>query len=249
MTSKVRSVSEKSSATIGDAELTTDFGQGSLAQYVYAQLRQEIRDRHLASGDRLRETDIAERLAVSRTPVREALKRLEAEGVVRFASPRGFVVVQLSPKQVMELYAMRKVLVGAAARFAAEQASPIEILSMQQVIGQLERAKSADEVASLNRRLHEIIVAAAHNEYLYKTSNVLIDALGLLGSTTYSMPGRIKSGLKENKEIVACIAKHDADGAERAAHQHVAAATELRLQMLFGAEADASGAARSGARV
>ncbi|HEY4296291.1 MAG TPA: GntR family transcriptional regulator [Paraburkholderia sp.] len=241
-------MSEKSSATTGDTEVTTDFGQGSLAQYVYAQLRQEIRDRHLASGERLRETDIAERLAVSRTPVREALKRLESEGVVRFAPPRGFVVVQLSPKQVMELYAMRKVLVGAAARFAAEQASPIEIRSMQQVIAQLERVKTPDEVASLNRRLHEIIVAAAHNEYLYKTSNVLIDALGLLGSTTYSVPGRIKSGLKENKEIVACIARHDADGAERAAHEHVGAATELRLQMLFGAEMDA-GSTRSGGGV
>jgi DNA-binding GntR family transcriptional regulator len=238
-------VSEKSSATI-DAEPTADFGQGSLAQYVYTQLRQEIHDRQLASGDRLREADIAERLTVSRTPVREALKRLEAEGVVRFAPPRGFVVVQLSPKQVMELYAMRKVMVGAAARFAAEQASPIEILSMQQVIAKLERAKSPDEVASLNRRLHEIIVAAAHNEYLYKTSNVLIDALGLLGSTTYSMPGRIKSGLKENKEIVACIARHDADGAERAAHLHVAAATALRLQMLFGAEMNASGSQSGG---
>lgn len=229
-------MSEKSSATIGDAELTTDFGQGSLAQYVYAQLRQEIRDRHLASGDRLRETDIAERLAVSRTPVREALKRLEAEGVVRFASPRGFVVVQLSPKQVMELYAMRKVLVGAAARFAAEQASPIEIQSMRQVISQLERVKTPEEVAMLNRRLHEIIVAAAHNEYLYKASNVLGDALALLGTTTYSMPGRIKSGLKENKEIVACIERHDGDAAERVAQAHVAAATELRLQMLFGGD-------------
>lgn len=227
-------MSNKSTASVGDNELAVDTGQGSLAQYVYAQLRQEIRSRQLASGDRLREVDIAERLAVSRTPVREALKRLEAEGVVRFAPPRGFVVVQLSAKQVMELYAMRRVLVGAAARFAAEQASPIEILSMQQVLSQLEKAKTPDEVAGLNRRLHEVIVAAAHNEYLYKTANVLIDALNLLGTTTYSMPGRIKSGLKENKEIVACIARHDADGAERAAQAHVGAATELRLQMLFG---------------
>ncbi|MEM5382761.1 GntR family transcriptional regulator [Paraburkholderia phymatum] len=232
----------KLNATIDEADTTADFGQGSLAQYVYAQLRQEIRSRQLGSNERLREADIAQRLAVSRTPVREALKRLEAEGMVRFAPPRGFVVVQLSPKQVMELYAMRKVLVGAAARFAAEQASAIEILSMQQVLAQLERAKTPDEVAALNRRLHEIIVAAAHNEYLYKTSNVLIDALGLLGTTTYSMPGRIKSGLKENKEIVACIARHDADGAEKAAQAHVAAATELRLKMLFGEENAKGGA-------
>jgi DNA-binding GntR family transcriptional regulator len=228
-------VSDKSGSTINDAELAVaDFGQGSLAQYVYTQLRQELRDRHLASGERLRETDIAERLSVSRTPVREALKRLEAEGLVRFAPPRGFVVVQLSPAQVMELYAMRRVLVGAAARFAAAQASPIEIQSMQQVIANLERAKTPGDVAMLNRRLHETIVAAAHNEYLFKMANVLNDALGLLGTTTYSLPGRIRSGLKENKEIVAAIAAHDPDGAERAAHDHISAATALRLQMLFG---------------
>jgi DNA-binding GntR family transcriptional regulator len=229
-------VTAKLNATIEDADVVTDTGQGSLAQYVYTQLRQEIRSRQLGSNERLREADIAQRLAVSRTPVREALKRLEAEGMVRFAPPRGFVVVQLSPKQVMELYAMRKVLVGAAARFAAEHASAIEILSMQQMLVQLERAKAPDEVAALNRRLHDIIVAAAHNEYLFKTSNVLIDALALLGTTTYSMPGRIKSGLKENREIVACIARHDADAAEQAAQAHVAAATELRLKMMFGDE-------------
>jgi DNA-binding GntR family transcriptional regulator len=233
-------VSAKPTATLGEVDATVETAQGSLAQFVYAQLRQEIRNRRLASGERLREADIAERLAVSRTPVREALKRLEAEGMVRFAPPRGFVVVQLSAKQVMELYAMRKVLVGAAARFAAEQASPIEIQSMRQVISQLERVKTPEEVATLNRRLHEIIVAAAHNEYLYKASNVLGDALALLGTTTYSMPGRIKSGLKENKEIVACIERHDGDAAEKVAQAHVAAATDLRLQMLFGGD-DAGG--------
>jgi DNA-binding GntR family transcriptional regulator len=231
-------VSDRSVSPINDSELaTTDFGQGSLAQYVYAQLRQELRDRHLAAGVRLREADIAERLNVSRTPVREALKRLEAEGLVRFAPPRGFVVVQLTHAQVMELYAMRRVLVSAAARFAAEQASPIEVQSMQQVIAKLERAKTPDEVAALNRLLHETIVAAAHNQYLQKMANVLNDALGLLGTTTYSIAGRIKSGLKENTEIVACIASRDAEGAGRAAEDHIGAATALRLQMLFGADA------------
>ncbi|HEY9460231.1 MAG TPA: GntR family transcriptional regulator [Paralcaligenes sp.] len=228
----------KQSPTADGDESIANSRQGSLAEYVYAQLRQEIRNRQLTSGERLREVDIAARLSVSRTPVREALKRLEAEGLVHFAPPRGFVVVQLSSAQVMELYAMRKVLVGAAVRFAAEQASPIEIQSMQQILSQLERAKKPDNVATINRRLHEAIVAAAHNEYLYKAANVLSDALGLLGTTTYSMPGRIKAGLEENKKIVACITAHDPVGAEQAAHEHISAATELRLKMLFGAGTD-----------
>lgn len=234
-------MSELTKRIVGNTEVGVSDTHGSLAEYVYAQLRQEIRDKQLSAGVRLRETDIAERLNVSRTPVREALRRLESEGLVRLAPPRGFVVTRLTPAKVMELYAMRQVLVGAAARFAAEQASPIEIQSMQQILAKLESAKTPDEVATLNRRLHETITAAAHNEYLYKATSVLQNALGLLGSTTYSVPGRIKSGLKENKEIVACIARHDATGAERAAQEHVRAATALRLQMLFGDETDEPG--------
>lgn len=220
--------------TTGDTGRNMDDAHGSLAQFVYSTLRQEIQNGQLASGMRLREVNIAQRLNVSRTPVREALKRLEAEGMVRYAAPRGFVVMQLSPAKVMELYAMRQILVGSAVRFAAEQASSIEIQSMQAIIAKLEDAKTPDQAAILNRQLHEIIAAAAHNEYLYKATGVLNDALGLLGTTTYSIPGRMESGLKENKEIVALIARHAPDEAERAARAHVGAATSLRLQMLFG---------------
>src|SRR6185437_3059533 len=108
--------------------------QGSLAQIAYKELRREIHNKRLSAGQRLREVAVSKRLKMSRTPVREALKRLEAEGLVRFEPPRGFVVMQLTPAQVMALYAMRKVLVGAAVRFAAEHASAIEIQSMQQII-------------------------------------------------------------------------------------------------------------------
>jgi DNA-binding GntR family transcriptional regulator len=72
-------------------------------------------------------------------------------------------------------------------------------------------------------------------------ANVLNDALGLLGTTTYSLPGRIESGLKENQDIVAAIAAHDPEIAERAAHDHIGAATALRLQMLFGDDIETGG--------
>ena len=94
-------------------------------EFAYAQLRADIRGGKLMPGDRLRETEIADRLNVSRTPVREALKRLESEGLVVFSQPRGMTVAELAPGQVLELYAMREVLEGAAARFAAEHASAL----------------------------------------------------------------------------------------------------------------------------
>jgi DNA-binding GntR family transcriptional regulator len=235
---KACSVKATLSSTTSNDELAFESRQGSLSSYVYEQLRKQIHDRKLKSGERLREVDIAANLNVSRTPVREALKRLEAEGLVRFAPPRGFVVEQLSPGQVMQLYAMLKVLMGAAARFAAEQASPIELQSIQQILAQLERAKKPNDVARINKKLHEAIVTAAHNEYLLKAVNVLNDARALLGTTTYSIPGRIERGLEENRQIVAHIAKHDPDGAEKAAHTHIGTAISLRLQLLFGSDSE-----------
>lgn len=200
-------------------------------QFVYDAVRDDIRSGGLRPGERLRETEIAERMGVSRTPVREALKRLESDGLVSFGQPRGLTVTELSQGQILDLYAMREVLEGAAARFAAERASPLEIATLTQIVEQHKQASSPAEVAAVNRRLHDAIVSAAHNLYLQRVMNVLSDALALLGTTTYTVPGRIASGWKENAEIVECIARRDAAGAERAAQAHIRAAGAIRIAM------------------
>jgi DNA-binding GntR family transcriptional regulator len=209
-------------------------GSDSLPDFVYAKLRSAIRNQELKPGDRLREVQLAERLGVSRTPVREALKRLEADGLTRVAPPRGFVVTELTHRRVMELYAMREILAGVAARFAAEQASPMEIQTLQELVAQQGTAKDATAAARLNDRLREAITSAAHNEFLTRATNSLNDALELLGTTTYSVPGRIESGWKENKKIVEAIARRNGAVAEEAARLHVRNAAKLRVQMLFG---------------
>lgn len=207
---------------------------GSLGEFVYGRLRTDIRERRLLPGERLREIELAERLGVSRTPVREALKRLASEGLLKLNSSRGFVVTELSPGHVMQLYAMREMLEGAAARFAAEQASPLEIESIQQLAAQLAGLKVPTRIAALNRHLHDAIVLATHNIYLIQAMNTLRDALELLGTTTYSSPERIASGYQENMAIVERIAARDSDGAEQAARRHIRSASTVRLKMLFG---------------
>jgi DNA-binding GntR family transcriptional regulator len=209
-------------------------GSNSLPDFVYGKLRSAIRNQELKPGDRLREVELAERLGVSRTPVREALKRLEADGLTEVAPPRGFVVTELTHRRVMELYAMREILAGVAARFAAEQASPMEIQTLQELVAQQASAKDAIAAARLNDRLREAITSAAHNEFLTRATSSLNDALELLGATTYSMPGRIESGWKENKKIVEAIARRNGTVAEEAARLHVRIAAKLRVQMLFG---------------
>jgi DNA-binding GntR family transcriptional regulator len=209
-------------------------GNDSLPEFVYGRLRSAIRDQELKPGDRLREVDLAEWLGVSRTPVREALKRLEADGLAQAAPPRGFIVTELTHRRVMELYAMREVLAGVAARFAAEQASPMEIQTLRELVDQLGTAKDAASAARLNHRLREAITSAAHNQFLTRAANSLNDALELLGTTTYSLPGRIESGWKEDRKIVEAIARRNGAAAEEAARQHVRNAAKLRVQILFG---------------
>jgi DNA-binding GntR family transcriptional regulator len=200
-------------------------------EFVYGVVRDDISSGRLRPGDRLRETEIADRMGVSRTPVREALKRLESDGLVSFGQPRGLTVTELTHGQILDLYAMREVLEGAAARFAAERASPLEIATLKQILEQHKSATAPAEVAAANRQLHHAIVSAAHNIFLQRVMNVLSDALALLGTTTYSVPGRIASGWKENAEIVDCIARGDADAAEKAAQAHIRAAGAIRIGM------------------
>ena len=91
----------------------------SRADFVYENLRDAISDGRIAGGERVREEEVARNLGVSRTPVREALQRLQQRGLLSFGPTRGLVVAQLSHQQVVELYAMREILEGSAARFAA----------------------------------------------------------------------------------------------------------------------------------
>jgi len=135
-----------------------DAGRASRGLWVSEALRDDIQDGRYAPGDRVTELEVAERLGVSRTPVREALRRLESEGLLVSLPWRGVVVAELDRAQVLELYAMREVLEGTAARFAAQHADAAEIDLMQDL---LEREAAAGDdgtlTARINRDLHEAI--------------------------------------------------------------------------------------------
>ncbi len=206
----------------------------SRADHVSKRIREAIRTGRYAPGERIRETEVATWLGVSRTPVREALRRLESEGLVGFESWRGVVVAKLDRQQVSELYAMREVLEGAAARLAARHIDDAEI-DMLSVL--LERADASADVpeklAAINRQFHETIYAAAHNRYLLQTLEQLRNALALLRGTTFAVPGRAKTAATEHKKIVEEIRKRDPDRAEEAARAHIAAAHRARLRLMI----------------
>ena len=129
------------------------FRTRSRAEYVYQYMREAIRDGHFRQGDRIRENDIAKSLGVSRTPVREALRRLQTRGLLDFGAGRGLGVVELSRTQVLELYSMRELLEGAAARLAAQHATPTEVTYMRHLLDEFRVAKDPNRMATINRTL------------------------------------------------------------------------------------------------
>ncbi|MCC5857484.1 MAG: GntR family transcriptional regulator [Ectothiorhodospiraceae bacterium] len=205
----------------------------SRAQWVYDALRAAIGEGRFRSGERILEEEVARSLGVSRTPVRAALSRLQSQGLLELA-PGGLVVARLSRPQVLELYAMREILEGSAARFAAQHASPSEIASLYTLADAFSRSMGdPDRLARINREFHGAIYEAAHNRYLLRTLSELQDALTLLPGTTFTVNGRPEASVMEHGSIVAAIEGRDPDAAERAARHHIRKAQEARLEMMI----------------
>lgn len=204
-----------------------------LGEAVFRSLREALRSGIYRPGDRLREEEVAQRLQVSRTPVREAFGRLVSKGLMVPAQGRGLIVRRLDTTEVIELYAMREILEAAAARLAAQHASLVEIDSLSDLEAGFEAAaEDSPEMARLNRLFHESIFAASRNRYLDSALQELQDAIALLGRTTFSIPGRPDPAGREHREIIAAIAARDPDRADEAARVHIREALRSRLRIM-----------------
>lgn len=186
----------------------------------------------LPPGTRLVEADLAERFGVSRTPVREALNRLETQGVVARDPRRGAVVATLDYDQLGELYAVRAVTEGFAARMAARHAAPAEIALLHEMV-ETDRARIDDAAAlsQANKAFHRQLHRASHNRYLVQMLDAMRRSLALLSHTSLIWPGRGAQSVDEHARIVAAIAARDEDAAEAAARQHIENALGARLRL------------------
>jgi DNA-binding GntR family transcriptional regulator len=203
----------------------------SRADFVYESLRDAISDGRIAGGERVREEEVARNLGVSRTPVREALQRLQQRGILILGPGRGLMVAQLSHAQIVELYAMREILEGSAARFAATHATAPEITTLYELQEQLKTAESDDMLhITLNRRFHQAIYEAAHNRYLMQTLESLNDSFALLRSSTFRLPHRQRDSDEERRRIIEAIEKRDPALAEKEAREHILQAQRTRFE-------------------
>ena len=200
---------------------------------IFETLQNEILEGQLQPGHRVKEAELADRFGLSRTPIREALRRLETRGLLVHEPYRGRVVAQLEESAIGELYVMREILDSSAARLAAQHATDTEIAAMEAQIAR--GRKLVDDplkLATSNRAFHIAIYRAAHNRFLVKASDTLTESLALLGPTTLSAKGRSKQSIKEHEDIVAAIKKRDGDTASAAARNHIQEAFQVRLLQL-----------------
>lgn len=179
------------------------------------------------------EVEIGESLGVSRTPVREALRRLEAEGILVVEPRVGLVVASLSRQAVMELYEMRELLEAKAAGLCAVHATEFEIAELRELGSREERLTAVEELVQHNRLFHEAIYRGAHNRYLTKTLGTLNDSMWLLGPSQMRLASRARMALKEHTQILSAIEARDAAAAEAAMRAHVNSAKQERIRRLF----------------
>lgn len=210
------------------------------ADYAYLMLREGIEIGRFLPGRRMREVELAEWLGVSRTPIRQALSRLHAEGMLALAPRQGLVVQSLDRRGVAELYELRMTLEGMAARLAAASASRGEIAGLERLVD-AERNLGSEPRAPVrhNRAFHQAIYEAAHNRFLLRTMRSITDALDLLGQSTLLEPGRQEAARREHEEIVAAIAAGDQSRAELLARRHIDAGLALRVGQMAAEPAPA----------
>lgn len=205
-----------------------------LGEYVYQEVKRSILDGVYRAGERIRESDITAQLGVSRTPVREAFRRLQSEGLLKFEPQRGVVVADLDRQEVAELYAMRQFMEGFAARLAAQHATDSEIQAMEYILEQTKIVNDQiHEFNQINWELHNAIYAAAHNRFLIRSFEALSDSMSLLQGAKFIPPGRPDKLFEEHREIVDAIKNRDPNAADAAAQKHVRSAYLVHLEIAF----------------
>jgi DNA-binding GntR family transcriptional regulator len=186
-------------------------------------------------GDRLVESELADRFGVSRTPVREALQRLETQSMLS-RDGRSLIVASLNHNQLAELYAVRTELEGLAARLAARHATEEEIHVLRSMVEDDKALLGGDprSLSRANKRFHKQIHLASHNRFLVQQLDLVHRSMALMATTSFAAEGRDAIGLAEHDAIVEAIEARDGDAAYNALRSHISKAFETRLRIDAG---------------
>lgn len=198
---------------------------------VYEQLKRAILAGELAAGQPLLETQLADTYGVSRTPIREALHRLQQDGIVERAD-RGLRVAEGSAEQILEIYEARVVLEAAVCEAAARRRTEIDLARLHGILASAPRddPSAAEKVAS-NQQFHEAVWQASHNGTWVDLLSRLNTHLQRYPSTTLTAVGRWEEALGEHAALLDAIERGDAEAASRIGRDHMTKARDVRLRM------------------
>ncbi len=230
----------------GSAGLETVFSgrhdRRKVTDWVYEELKGAIVDLRLPPGKPLREATLAGQLGVSKTPVREALTRLEQEGLVVTTSFKGAVVTGYSRQDLLEIYELRELLENAAARTAAESMGEEDRAYLDRILREsrkLTGAADTGKLAALLTEFDDIMFDQVHNSRIRALIENLRAHLTRIGHLTAEIPGRIEASVDEHEKIVEAIAARDPALAEQRMRDHIRSVRDDQLRALVEATAPA----------
>jgi DNA-binding GntR family transcriptional regulator len=211
--------------------------EGSTADAVYHVLRGAIVENKLSAGLKLSEQVIADVLEVSRTPVREALQRLTSGRFIARDSQGSSRIQEMTRQRICDIYVVREVLEGLAARLAAQYSDRALVFELTQINQALRQATADSDTlraTDLNVEFHEALARGAHNDELLDLIHDTYGWVRKMTSSTLEYPGRAGTAADEHDEIIQAVAARDLNVAETLAKHHIGTSLQIRLAMLFG---------------
>ncbi len=216
-----------------------DFDLRPIRDIVYEHLKNAIMDQRLKQGDRLVENSIAEIMDVSRTPVREALRQLESEGLVVHMPRRGTIVKGITKEDAIDIYDIREVLEGLVVRRACENRQQEDVDQLYNCIHQMEKAiddRAYEELMCLHSEFNSLILSIGKSKRLTDMMKHLFEYLTSLRTISLDSIKRQKVALEEHREIVKAIEEGRSDEAETLARSHVKKARAAFLKSISNEE-------------
>lgn len=213
----------------GDPEALSN----SLRSRVFNQIQNDILNGVYEPGDSLIETKLSEEMGVSRTPIREALRQLELEGLVQSIPNKGVIVKGVSAQDIQDIYTIRMLIEGLAARWAAEKITPQEMEELREAVDLEEFYTMKNDNGRLlqfDTRFHDIIFKASKSKPLMHTLSTFHHYVQKARKISMSSPKRALEVLEEHKAIMQAIIDKNADKAEKLTTEHVRNASSNLLR-------------------
>ncbi|NLI42288.1 MAG: GntR family transcriptional regulator [Synergistaceae bacterium] len=202
-------------------------------ELVLERLREAILNRTLKPGDRIVEAELAQVFNVSRTPVREALRVLEAEGLLRRIPRKGLFVRGITREDVVEIYSIRIALESLAVSIAVERITPVEISRLAKLVDQMKKyteSKESDKLFSVCQEFNDILVRASRMPRLIKLVKVYMEYLEQFRAISMAKHERQVAALREHEEILRAVVNRNPQEAEMAVKRHLRGALEAFLK-------------------